>query len=194
MIVFFMLAYGVKRRIILFIVLSFLLLVAYYVIPSFQKVVYYTFSVFDNDSNVSGSSLEMRLKQYEAVLFYIQDNMWFGNGKRYFILDMGYLEGGKAVVDHSLEGLEGVILSLLLERGIFGLMCFFVFYIILLVKSFMYKYIDKIISASCVSIIVAFLIFSIMTGELNSVPPTLFLAGIFLRLYIFNKRIIRANK
>lgn len=186
--IYIMQAYSLKRSWMVAFSISVVGTLAFFIFPEFQRLANLLLSVFDSNSNFGGSSLEMRNNQFEAVLYFMQDNLIFGNGKRYFILDLGYLEGGRSVVEYKLEGLEGVGFNLLLERGLVGLVFFITFYITLLIKVFQNRHFDNPTSACCLAIIISFLLFSNMTGELSSVPPTLFLVGVLLRLLEINKQ------
>lgn len=75
-------------------------------------------------------------------------------------------------------------MGLLLERGIIGLFSWAIFYVVILYKAFQYRKKDNLTAGICVTTIVVYLCFSNMTGELNSVFPTLLLVGcLFALLY-----------
>ena len=172
-------AYDFSHRFQISIVAIIALLASYAVIPYVQDIASLMFSSFQSNNDIEGSSIEMRQIQYETVLNYVQGNFMLGNGKRYFILDLGYLEGS---YDVNLRGLEGVVMNLMLERGFFGILVYVVFYLTLLFKVYTYRHIDQVTSACCLSIIVAYIIFANLTGEMGSVPPTLFIIGALLKI------------
>ena len=172
-----------KRRIVIF-SLSAVLIVAFFLIPQFQEMVYLTLSAFQTDSDVSGSNVEMRQEQYLVALLYAKSNLFLGNGKGFFDYDLGHLEGGSAFIGSDLNGLEGVLMNIILERGILGVLVYLSFYFTLLICIYKLRKVDRSASACCISILLAYLIYANMTGELGSVPPTLFIVGALLSVII----------
>ena len=79
---------------------------------------------------MSGSSIEMRVLQYTAVMNHVRDHFLLGRGLDYFFIDMGWSEGKQYLVDQDLFGLEGVLMNYLLERGFLGI-CFYLFFLCL---------------------------------------------------------------
>ena len=152
-------------------------------IPALQEKISETLTVFDKDSSqVSGSSIDMRVVQYSAVLSHIKDHEWFGRGIDYFLIDMRWREGKQYLVDEDLYGLEGVIMNHLLERGIIGVAFYAIFYISLLIFIYKHRKSNKEIAALCISTLSVYLAFANMTGELNSVFPTLLIIGCGIKL------------
>ena len=90
------------------------------------------------------------------------------------------------LVDQDLFGLEGVLMNYLLERGFLGICFYLFFYVYVLCFFYKHKSVDKNISALGVSILVTYLAFANMTGELNSVFPTLLITGICLKVLYMN--------
>ena len=108
---------------------------------------------------------------------------WFGRGLGFFNIDMGWGDGQlSTLVDKDLWGLEGVVMSYLLERGVIGLLLYFAFYIILLYFFYRHRFVDRQTVAFGLSILFAYLAFANMTGELDSVYPTLLLIGCCIKL------------
>ena len=193
LIAFIYYAYSVKQQIKYAFIGFLLCFIAYSCIPIIQEKVNQTITTFDSNSQTSGSSIDMRLLQYTAVLYHIQDHELFGRGFGFFNIDMGWGESQMAsLVDKDLYGLEGVIMNYLLERGIIGLLFYLTFYIILLHFLYRNKYIDKKTSAFGLSMIFTYLAFANMTGDLGSVYPTLLLLGCCIKLlYESNKKLER---
>lgn len=158
-------------------------------IPALQDKISETMTVFDkNSSNVGGSSIEMRIIQYTAVLYHIKDHELFGRGLDYFNIDLGWGEGKKYLTDKDLWGLEGVVMSYLLERGVVGVLFHFFFYISLLIFIYKNRKIDKSTVALGIATLTSYLAFSNMTGELSSVFPTLLIAGCCIKLLYLKKQ------
>ena len=174
--VYYTLTRGIRKSLLFYIagILLFMLILA--ASPSVAEKLDFFLAIFDDKSNVSGSSdLNMRSGQLAAVLYYIKDDFLYGLGKDYFYIDMDW-ESGRSI-DKELFGLEGVYLNLLLERGILGLMFYTIFWIVLLIKIFISRKKDLFATAFGQAVISAYLVFAIMTGELNSAFLALLLCG-----------------
>lgn len=172
------------------------LLIAYQNIPVISDKINETFSIFDDNSTMEGSTVEGRDMQYAAVWYHIKDNPWLGCGYLYFVQDLGWGKGKGYLVDRDLYGLEGVIMSYLLERGIIGLIFYFVYYLSLLFFFMRYHSREREASSLGISVLVIYLIFANMTGELNSVIPTLFFLGYTVRILEakkYNERTLLPN-
>lgn len=163
-------------------------------VPALEEKVNYMFSVFDKNSEVGGSSFEMRSIQYAAVLSYVADKPVFGCGYNYFNIDLGWAEGKRYLKDERLYGLEGVHLNYILERGLLGFALYLLFYILILTYFWKLRRINKYVSGLGISILVAYLSFSFMTGELRSVYPTLLLSGMAIALMEFKKNQLSVSK
>lgn len=177
-IVFCLFAYKLKKFIGLSMIGVILLLISIPYIPALEEKVNYMFSVFDKNSQVGGSSLEMRSIQYAAVLSHVANNPVLGCGYNYFHKDFGWGEGKKYLKDDRLFGLEGVHLNYILERGFLGFALYLLFYIIILSYLWKLRRVNKNVSGLGLSILVAYLSFSFMTGELKSVYLPLLIMGL----------------
>ena len=161
----------------------FLCVIVYSTVPVIQEKVDQTMTAFDINSQTSGSSIDMRLLQYTAVLYHIRNHELFGRGLGFFNIDMGWGESQAAsLVDKDLYGLEGVVMSYLLERGIIGLLLYLSFYATILYFLYRHRITDKQTSAFGLSLVFVYLAFANMTGELGSVFPTLLLLGCCIKL------------
>ena len=176
---YMLLRYSFGRGGVIIISLSFLFVVLYNTIPQVQKFYALAGSAFEEETNY-GSSLSQRQRSYDAVLLYWQNNKVFGNGKDFFFIDLKYGEG--ETINKDLAGLEGVMMNLLLERGLVGVVAYLIFYVALLIKIHKLRYADKEAAACAFTIIIAYILYANFTGELKSVPPTLFMAGALLKL------------
>lgn len=162
------------------------IIIAYMFVPSVTSRVDMLVDTFNEDSEVSGSSLGMREMQYNAVLTYINNHQLFGRGYKFFYYDLGWAQfhsGGR--VDADLRGIEGIYLEYLLERGWFGYISYLIFYIYLgymLLKSNLDK-IPKYMALSVVSVYVAF---AHMTGDLGTAHIALFFVGTFIKFGVID--------
>lgn len=165
---------------------------ALFCMPQLYEKISFIGSTFDVDSNVSGSNVNMRVGQYLTVLYIVKDNLLFGKGFHYFFFDLGWNSGlNVAQLPYpDLAGMEGVLMQQLLERGIIGVLIYIIFYISLLIYAYKLRKYDVISSGTCIAILVSFIVFGNMTGELNSALPALLFAGLFLkRAYLSKMRL-----
>ena len=185
--IYFLVRYNIIKNVGIAITALFLIVIGYSFIPSVQEKVDLMLSAFDMNSKVEGSSMTMRIKQYTATLYHIQDDMLFGRGYRYFLIDLGWAEGGKAtLVDPDLEGLEGILMNYMLERGFFGVAVYIIFFIALFIYAYRQKYKSRFVSACSTATIMACICYGNMTGELGSTMPTLFMLGIYFKASFIN--------
>lgn len=185
--VFFLLAYKLGKSIRLSLLGIFLACISYMCVPAVQEIFDNMMTMFDKNSNVTGSSMELRAVQYAAVLYHIQDNPLFGCGYQYFLIDMGWGQGREFLLDSRLAGLEGVIMNYILERGFIGVFLYLLFYISILYYFYKNRKKATMTIALGISVLSAYLAFANMTGELSSVYPTLLLLGYVFKV-IDNKR------
>ena len=134
------------------------------------------------------SSLEMRSRQYARVFYYIRDNFFFGRGKDFFLIDLGWRGGLETLLDRELMGLEGIMMNLFLERGLIGVVVWALFYGMIVGLCLKQRKKDSIAASACLTLIGVYVIFVNMTGELNSFFPTLLLSGGFINGLVEKKR------
>ena len=168
-----------------------LLIVSYQFIPYVNKQVNTMFTMFDEEETMGGSSIESRMYQYAAVGYYIQDDLMFGRGIGFYSIDLNGRAAASERVDKDLQGLESVVSSYLLERGIVGLALYLLFWLWMFFHfRKMRETTPKLAALGC-SIIIAYLVFAIMTGELNSLLYILPILGYVLKtidIYDLQKR------
>ncbi len=182
---FIMFRYSLKKKFTYFLIIIIIAIVAYMNVPYIQEKVELATSVFDyNSTNVTGSSIEMRVIQYATVFKYIQGHELFGRGIDFFLIDLGWGDVYSADRDADLWGLEGVFMNLLLERGFVGAIFYLIFYCTLFFYIFKHRKSDKLTSSIAMTLLITYFAFANMTGELRSVPPTLLLVGTLLSLMI----------
>lgn len=158
--------------------------------PTLQEKSDEVFSMFETETkNDYGSSVDMRALQFATVISQIADNQILGNGYGYYQLDLGHIEGKSNITEKDLYGLESVILNRLLERGYLGLFLWSLSYTIMIVYLFRNKNVLKKEFSLGLSLIVFYLIFAIMTGELRSLYSTPLFIGYTLRMIAVKKKI-----
>lgn len=161
----------------------FLFILSYNAIDVVHNSIDSALNIFDDSQNVSGSSVEMRQEQFASVLYQIRNDFYFGKGFRYFFYDMGWSEMGEGgVVDWSLRGLEGVYLNYLLERGIVGYLLYLFIWLYLIFYSLRSIKVNKTAAVTTLTIIIGYLSFAHMTGELGTAYATMLFVGMFLSL------------
>lgn len=185
--VFFLLAFKFGKTIRLSLLMMFCAILVYQFVPSVQEVVDNMMTMFDKNSDVGGSSMDLRALQYAAVLYHIRENPLFGCGYQYFLLDMGWGQGVEYLKDSRLAGLEGVAMNYILERGFIGFLLYLLFYISILVSFFRNRKYSMVATAFGISVVCTYLSFANMTGELLSVYPTLLLLGYVFKVVDYNK-------
>lgn len=149
----------------------------------FRSKAEFALSIFeDRDSDIGGSDLESRTVQFLRVMYYLEDHFWLGRGYDFFWIDLQFSEGQQYSLDSDLLGLEGVHLKYLLERGIIGYAMYLIFYLLLFSYIWRHRKSNREEASAAMCLLVLYLTFAHMTGELKSLPPTLLVLGMFLRL------------
>lgn len=180
---YFLTAYNLKKVFLYASLTALISVISFRFIPSISEKLEETISIFDDKSQMSGSTMEGREIQFAAVFSHIKDDWLFGRGYMYFVQDLGWGKGKEYLVDQDLYGLEGVGMNYLLERGVIGLILYATFYILILMFIFRHRNIvDRHTVSLGISVILLYISFANMTGELRSVPPTLLLIGLVLKL------------
>lgn len=186
--IYMLFAFDLRKKIKNLVICSLCAIILFISVPFLQEKIDEMLSMFDSNSSVGGSSIEMRMLQYTAVLYHIRNHMLFGRGLDFFNIDLGWGEGKQYLVDKDLFGLEGVMMNYLLERGIVGVCFYLFFYGCLLIFFIKHNNENRLISALCIATLSAYLAFANMTGELSSVFPTLLILGCGIKL-LYGKKI-----
>lgn len=154
-----------------------LLIISYNTVPAVEEKVNQLTDVFLEDSDTKGSSIQLRMAQYMYVLIYTEGNEWLGLGSGYWT--HFYDVDPRSIRD--LFGIESVIFVYLLERGIIGLVIWATFYTIIFRYFGRNRKRNKSLTGLGASILTLYLVFSIGTGELGSVYPTMLLLGFTIK-------------
>ena len=150
--------------------------------PFFHSRVDFFMSIFSqSDTEFGGSSLELRTEQLASVIYYMDGHYWLGRGYDFFWIDLQFSKGLENSLAPDLYGLEGVHLVYLLERGIVGYLLYLLFFILLLSFILRHRKSNREETAAAFALLVMYLSFAHMTGELNSPPSTFLLLGMLLR-------------
>ena len=178
---FYAMAYSIGKIMKITAVAVPLLIMSYWFVPVVNNQVNAMITVFDKNSNVDGSSIEGRMFQYAAVGYYIKDDLMFGRGIGFYSIDLNGSAATTDRVDKDLQGLEGVTSEYLLERGIVGLSLYLLFWLWMFFHFRRKKNTAPKLAALGCSVIITYLVFAIMTGELNSLLYVLPVLGYVLK-------------
>jgi len=176
--------FQLNRNVMYGIIALFIMIISYNTIPAVEDKVNKVTDIFVENSETSGSSIQMRMSQYAYVLIYTEGNEWLGLGKGYWAHT--YDEDKETV--SGLYGVESVILSYLLERGIVGLFLWAIFCSVIFSYFWRNRIRRKALTGLGASVLILYLVFSIGTGELGSVYPTMLLLGMTMRMIESQKR------
>ena len=176
--------FQLNRNVMYGIIALFIMIISYNTIPAVEDKVNKVTDIFVENSETSGSSIQMRMSQYAYVLIYTEGNEWLGLGKGYWAHT--YDEDQESV--SGLYGVDSVILSYLLERGIVGLFLWAIFCSVIFFYFWRNRIRRKALTGLGASVLFLYLVFSIGTGELGSVYPTMLLLGMTMRMIESQKR------
>jgi O-antigen ligase len=176
-------AFQLSRNVLYGIFAMMLMILSYLTIPAVEEKVNQVTDIFAENRETEGSSIELRMSQYGYVLIHIEGNEWLGLGKGYW--EHTYVKDRESI--SGLYGVESVILQNLLERGIIGLVLWAAFYTIIFLYFWRNRKKRKKLTGLGVSILTLYLFFSIGTGELGSVYPTMLLLGFVIKAIEYQK-------
>ena len=180
---YYMWTFQLSRNVLYGIFAMILMILSYLTIPAVEKRVNQMTDIFVENSETGGSSIQLRMSQYGYVLIHTEGHRLLGLGKGYWTHI--YTEDRASV--RGLLGVESVILQNLLERGIIGLVLWAAFYTIIFLYFWRNRKKRKKLTGLGVSILSLYLLFSIGTGELGSVYPTMLLLGIVMKATEYKK-------
>ena len=176
--------FKLNRNVIYGMIAVMLLILSYNTVPAVEEKVNQMTDIFVENSETSGSSIQLRTSQYMTVAIHIEGHEWLGQGKGYW--EHIYTEDQESV--RGLYGVESVILQTLLERGIVGLVLWAAFYTVIFRYFWRNRKRMRKLTGLGASILTLYLVFSIGTGELGSVYPTMLLLGMTMKMIESKKR------
>lgn len=181
---YYMWAFQLSRGVIYSIIAMILMILSYNTVPAVEEKVNQVTDIFVENSETSGSSIQLRMSQYMYVAIHAEGHEWLGLGKGYW----EYMHTKDPESVSGLYGVESVILQTLLERGIIGLFLWAAFYAVIFLYFWRNRIRRKKLTGLGVSILSLYLFYSIGTGELGSVYPTMLLLGITMKMIESKKR------
>ena len=176
--------FQMNRNVMYGMIAMILMIMSYATIPAVEDKVNKVTDIFVENGETSGSSIQLRMSQYMTVAIHIEGHEWLGQGKGYW--EHIYAKDRESI--RGLYGVESVILQTLLERGIIGLILWATFYSIIFFYFWRNRTKRKAITGLGASTLTLYLVYSIGTGELGSVYPTMLLLGIFMKMIESKKR------
>ena len=189
--IFLVVKFDAKKSIVYMVVSFSVLLVVSQFVPFLADKINAILTMFDQNSDYTGSSMDMRLLQYERCFFHIQDHMLFGRGKDFFLIDLGWADKAtKGLVDPDLWGAEGVFINRLLESGIVGSVFYIVLCVSLIRMVLKRKNIDRTSASIALAIFSAYFAFANMSGELETDFLTFLMIGMFIKLLDVRKKYV----
>lgn len=190
--VYLLLYYKLLRSLRILTISLLLLFICTIIFPSIYDLFDKMLSIFSNNSNVEGSSIEMREEQWLATLFWLNDKFMFGQGYGFLRLTLEFGTDNFSAVE--LRGIENVTMVYLLERGIIGVIVFYLSHIYLIIYLIRKLKHSKLESSLGVTLLIALLVFANATGILLSYLTTYLNVGIFLCIIYANKKRLIANE
>ena len=174
---YYMWTFQLSRNVIYSIIAMILMVLSYLTIPAVEEKVNQVTDIFVENGETSGSSIQLRMSQYMYVAIHAEGHEWLGLGKGYW----EYMHTKNPESIRGLYGVESIILQTLLERGIVGLLLWAAFYTVIFLYFWRNRIRRKKLTGLGVSILSLYLVFSIGTGELGSVYPTMLLLGFVIK-------------
>lgn len=166
-----------------------LIIPIYLTIPVVKEKVDSVINTALGNSDVGGSSLEMRDEQTYYVMQIVNNEPLLGHGMDYVNEGLGY-GTEKFNGDWHLLGLESYSYILLIERGFVGLFLELFIWLAIIAYAFKNRKYDMEDASLIVAYILGFAFFSMSTGTLDTKIPMMFMVGVALSKLREQKRII----
>lgn len=157
-------------------------LAALFISPVNQKISDVINSI-EGKEDTSGSSMEMRQGQLDASLAIASQFPITGGGFDYIQEGLGYgkdIDSSYWIEYGDLYGFESYLYVLIIERGALGIFLEFVVFLTMFIWLFKKRKVSKEYSATAIAILMSFLLFSLMTGTLNTWLISMFFIGIYI--------------
>jgi len=165
------------RNVMYGIVAMMVMILSYNTVPAVEEKVNQVTDIFVENSETGGSSIQLRMSQYMYVAIQAEGHEWLGLGKGYW----EYMHTKDPESIRGLYGVESIILQTLLERGIVGLALWAAFYYIIFLYFWRNRKRRRKLTGLGVGILSLYIAFSIGTGELGAVYPTMLLLGFVIK-------------
>ncbi len=174
---YYLWTFQLTRDVMYGIVAMMVMILSYNTVPAVEEKVNQVTDIFAENSETSGSSIQLRMSQYMYVAIHAEGHEWLGLGKGYW----EYMHTKDPESIRGLYGVESIILQTLLERGIIGLVLWVAFYTIIFLYFWRNRKRRRKLTGLGVGILSLYIAFSIGTGELGAVYPTMLLLGFVIK-------------
>lgn len=174
---YYLWTFKLSRNVMYGIVAMMVMILSYNTFPAVEEKVNQVTDIFAENSETSGSSFQLRMSQYMYVAIHAEGHEWLGLGKGYW----EYMHTNDLESVRGLYGVESVILQTLLEQGIVGLALWAAFYYIIFCYFRRNRKRRRKLTGLGVGILSLYIAFSIGTGELGAVYPTMLLLGFVIK-------------
>ena len=174
---YYLWTFKLSRNVMYGIVAMMVMILSYNTFPAVEEKVNQVTDIFAENSETSGSSFQLRMSQYMYVAIHAEGHEWLGLGKGYW----EYMHTNDIESVRGLYGVESVILQTLLEQGIVGLALWAAFYTIIFRYFWRNRKRRRKLTGLGVGILSLYIAFSIGTGELGAVYPTMLLLGFVIK-------------
>ena len=174
---YYLWTFKLSRNVMYGIVAMMVMILSYNTFPAVEEKVNQVTDIFAENSETSGSSFQLRMSQYMYVAIHAEGHEWLGLGKGYW----EYMHTNDLESVRGLYGVESVILQTLLEQGIVGLALWAAFYTIIFCYFWRNRIRRRKLTGLGVGILSLYIAFSIGTGELGAVYPTMLLLGFVIK-------------
>ncbi len=181
--IYFLLTQRLNRSIAYFLIFIIFYSIAYLSVPFVENKTEQLISVVTDyrGKEVKGSSLNLRQTQLLGSLYFFKKNPIVGNGYNYINDELGWRKQKISDKNRKMAGYESIVFILLIEKGIIGIIAYLLFYGSILYYLIKNRKYDMSLAAFGIAIFSIYIFFSIATGELMSVPVTLFFLGIIVK-------------
>ena len=157
------------------------LFLVYLVLPPVQEKIDSIVNTAMGNSDVGGSSVEMRQGQLEASLMIFASSPMYGHGPDYIQENMmsdKQLMNQYSMQGYDFEGFESYYYILLIERGIVGIVLEVMLVVSILMFLIRNRKRNKLRSSEAITIFLGFAFFALSTGALDTWMFTTFFVGL----------------
>ena len=186
-------SYNSTKKFKIFFLFSILFIISYSLIPIVQNRFNAFYDLFaTGGSEVSGSSIEMRILQLSSSFDLFLKSPIIGNG--YYFIQNGLGFGTENYTGNAdLAGFESYLFVLLIEQGLLGIIANIIFFISIFHYFKKYKSINNKITILGSTIVISFLTFALATGVLGAWPVSMLLIGIIIKSIELEKKYYESN-
>lgn len=181
LIVFYLFQGNKKRMFKVASLSAIILIIIIQISPKVNELFVTVFSMFNEETDVGGSSMGGRQLQLARSIYYFNESPIIGHGYNYISEYFGQGTGDLSHQDPDLMGFESVAFQLLLERGVVGIIAYLFLYLSIFIFFYKNRNYNRLYAAFGITILISYLFFAFATGELMSVPISMAMIGIAIK-------------